>query len=83
MLYTRKTDEYVDVRLRADFANKNAGDLYVSIHVNAMLPTKHTKFIGYKTETYYVKKGGKKVKKTRKVPKYNVYYTPNTRSGTE
>lgn len=83
ILYTRTTDVYTDNRWRADFANKNGGDLFVSIHVNAMPPTKHTKFIGYKSETYYVKKGGKRVKKTRKVPKYNVYYTPNTRSGTE
>lgn len=84
VLYTRTTDANTPNRWRAEFANKNSGDLFVSIHVNAMPPIKHSKFIGYRTETYYVKKGGKKQKKTRKVPKYNVYYTPNnTRYGTE
>jgi N-acetylmuramoyl-L-alanine amidase len=84
VLYTRTTDANTPNRWRAEFANKNSGDLFVSIHVNAMPPIKHSKFIGYRTETYYVKKGGKKQKKTRKVAKYNVYYTPNnTRYGTE
>lgn len=84
VIQTRTNDANTPNKWRADFANKNGGDLFVSIHVNAMPPIKHTKYIGTRTETYYVKKGGKRVKKTRKVPKYSVYYTPNnTRYGTE
>lgn len=83
VLYTRKTDTYPTNPWRAEFANKNKGDLYVSIHANAMDPIKHTKIIGYKTQTYYSGKGKKRVKKTRKVPRYSVTYTPNPRYGTE
>lgn len=84
VLYTRTADTNTPNRWRAEYANKNSGDLFVSIHVNAMPPVKHSKLIGYRTETYYVKKGGKKLKRTRKVPRYSVYYTPNnTRYGTE
>jgi len=84
ILYTRTTDVYTDNRWRADFANKSAGDLFLSIHANAMPPIKHTKYLGTKKQTYYVKKGGKKIKKTRTVPRYSVYYTPNNvRYGTE
>jgi N-acetylmuramoyl-L-alanine amidase len=84
VLYTRTTDATTDNRWRADFANKSGGDLFVSIHANAMPPIKHTKYLGTRKETYYVKKGGKRVKRTRNVPRYSVYYTPNTtRYGTE
>ena len=84
VLYTRKTDAYTDNRWRADFANKNGGDLFLSIHANAMPPIRHTKFLGYRKETYYTGKGKNRRKKTRSVPKYSVYYTPNTsRYGTE
>ncbi len=84
VLYTRTTDTYPTNPWRADFANKSKGDLFVSIHGNAMPPIKHTKYLGTKKQTYYVKKGGKKIKKTRTVPRYSVYYTPNNvRYGTE
>lgn len=84
VLYTRTEDVFTANPWRADFANKNAGDLFVSIHVNAMPPIRHSKFIGYKKETYYVGKGKKRQKKTRKVAKYSYYTTPNdTRYGTE
>jgi len=84
ILYTRTKDVHVDNRWRADFANKSGGDLFISIHANAMPPIKHTKYLGTRKETYYVKKGGKRIKKTRTVPRYSVYYTPNTtRYGTE
>lgn len=84
VLYTRTTDATTDNRWRADFANKSGGDLFVSIHANSMPQIKHTKYLGKKKETYYVKKGGKRIKKTRYVPRYSIYYTPNTtRYGTE
>lgn len=83
VLYTRTTDVYTDNRWRADFANSNKGDLFISIHVNAAPKIRHSKFAGYKTETYYTGKGKNRKKRTRKVPKYTVYYTDNPSHGTE
>lgn len=83
ILYTRKTDAYTDNRWRADFANSNKGDLFISIHVNAALPIRHSKFAGYRTQTYYTGKGASRKKRTRKVPRYTVYYTKNPSHGTE
>ena len=83
VLYTRKTDIYPEIRARADFANNNKGDLFISIHVNAAAKIRHSKFAGYRTQTYYVGKGANRTKKTRKVPKYTTYYTDNPSKGTE
>lgn len=75
---TRPDKYIVDLRDRADIANANKGDLFISIHVNAMPPIQKREFLGYKTETYYTKKGKKKIKHTRRVPKYRYYTVPNT-----
>ncbi|MBL7696685.1 MAG: N-acetylmuramoyl-L-alanine amidase [Chitinophagaceae bacterium] len=83
ILYTRTTDAYTDNRWRADFANSNKGDLFISIHVNAAPKIRHRKFAGYRTQTYYTGKGSKRKKHTRKVPRYTVYYTDNPSMGTE
>jgi N-acetylmuramoyl-L-alanine amidase len=83
ILYTRTRDEYPSIKSRADFANANKGDLFISIHVNAAPKIKHSKFAGYRTETYYTGKGKSRKKRTRKVPKYTVYYTDNASNGTE
>jgi N-acetylmuramoyl-L-alanine amidase len=47
VVYTRKTDVYVNLSERANIANKNKADLFISIHVNA---TKSTQPRG--TETF-------------------------------
>src|SRR5690606_41575279 len=83
VLYTRTTDVYPELRARADFANANKGDLFVSIHVNSAAKIRHTKLVGYRTQTYYVGTGANRVKKTRKVHRYETYYTPNPAKGTE
>jgi N-acetylmuramoyl-L-alanine amidase len=83
ILYTRTTDTYPENKARAEFANANKGDLYISIHVNSAPKIKHRKFLGYKTETYYVGKGKNRKKQTRKVPRYSYYYTENPAKGTE
>lgn len=83
ILYTRTADVYTDNRWRADFANSNKGDLFISIHVNAAPKVRHSKFAGYKTQVYYTGKGKKRKKHTRRVPRYTVYYTDNPSMGTE
>lgn len=83
ILYTRTTDETTPNRWRADFANKNNGDLFIAIHVNAMPPKKHSTYIGTKKEAYYVGKGKKRKKKYRMVKQYKTTYTQNDRFGTE
>lgn len=83
ILYTRTTDVYTDNRWRADFANSNKGDLFISIHVNAAPKIRHNKFAGYKNKVYYTGKGKKRKKHIKKVPRYTVYFTNNPSNGTE
>lgn len=47
VIYTRKTDTFVELKERAEMANRNHADLMISIHVNSS-PNKHT----YGTSTY-------------------------------
>jgi N-acetylmuramoyl-L-alanine amidase len=37
VLYTRENDRYVDFQARADVANKNKADLFISIHANSIV----------------------------------------------
>lgn len=91
VLYTRTTDILPghartlkeSYYYRSDFANQSNGDLFISIHCNA---------IGKKPGGWYVKKivsyktvttGKGKKKRTRKLPVYKSYYVKNAHKGTE
>ncbi len=80
IIETRPTKYITDLRERADIANQNRGDLFVSIHVNAMPPIQKREFLGYKTQVYYTGKGSKRKKHTKKVPRYRYYEVPNTKA---
>jgi N-acetylmuramoyl-L-alanine amidase len=95
ILYTR-TDENLPAglknakianRYRAQFANDNHGDLFISIHVNSLTDRFQKRIEGYREETYTVTVGKgrkkRKVKKTRTVPIYKSYKLPCNRAGTE
>lgn len=81
------TDAKKANRYRAQFANDNHGDLFISIHVNDLEKRYQRKIEGYRQETYTVKVGKgrkkRKVEKTRRVPIYKSYKLPCDRSGTE
>jgi N-acetylmuramoyl-L-alanine amidase len=78
IIETRPTRYITSLRERADIANQNRGDLFVSIHVNAMPPIQKKEMTGYKNEVYYTGKGKNRKKQTRKVPQYRYYEVPNT-----
>lgn len=80
---TRTDENIVPLHRRAEIANENHGDLFISIHCNAMPPIRHSERIGTKTVTTYVGKGKKRRKVTKKVPQYRYWTTPNPRKGTE
>ncbi len=90
ILPTRIIDITQDVRDKAKFANANHGDLFVSIHADAVLLKTGSRIKGYRTETYtttkYVGKGKsrKKIvtKHQREVPVREYFKIPTTRKGT-
>ena len=78
IIETRPTKYITNLHERADIANQNKGDLFISIHVNAMPPITKKKFVGYKTVSYYTGKGKKRKKHYKKVAQYHYYEVPNT-----
>jgi N-acetylmuramoyl-L-alanine amidase len=83
IIETRPTENIVDLHRRAEIANENKGDLFISIHCNAALPIKHSERIGTKTVIQTVGKGKKKKKVKKRVPEYRYWTTPNPAKGTE
>jgi len=82
IVMTRTIDVFHNPREKAEIANREKGDLFLCIHVNAAPPIKHRQFLRYKTVTYYRGKGSKKKKYTKKQPVYNTWTTPNPAYGT-
>lgn len=83
IIESRPTEKITPIHRRAEIANENKGDLFICIHVNAAPPKRHSEKIGTKKVTYYVGKGKNRKKKTKEVPQYRTYTTPNPAKGTE
>ncbi|HEX8356384.1 MAG TPA: N-acetylmuramoyl-L-alanine amidase [Segetibacter sp.] len=83
VVLTRTQDIYQSPPTKANIANNNKGDLFISIHCNSAAPIRHSELTGYDTQVYYTGKGRKKKKHTRKVPQYRNWTTPNPARGTE
>ncbi len=49
VILTRRTDKYISLDDRTDIANKNKGDIFISIHINALSTSKY-----YGIETFYL-----------------------------
>jgi len=50
VIYTRKTDKFVELYRRAEIANQNKADLFISVHINAM-PKGKRSVHGFQTYT--------------------------------
>lgn len=83
IVQTRTSDIFHSPVTKANIANNNKGDLFISIHCNAAPAVTHSKIIGYKTQTYYTGKGKNRKKHIRKVPQYQKWTSPNPAKGTE
>src|SRR5258705_13971224 len=80
---SRPTERITAIHRRAEIANENKGDLFICIHVNAAIPQRHSEVTGHKNVTYYTGKGKNRKKKTKKVPVYRSWTTPNPAKGSE
>ena len=60
VIYTRKTDTFVELYRRAEIANKNKADLFISIHINSLPKGKRA----YGFQTYTLGKSKRTGKKT-------------------
>ena len=83
VVFTRTSDVFHSPVTKANIANNNKGDLFISIHCNAAPDIRHSQLTGYKNKVYYTGKGKKRKKHTRKVAQYKTWTTPNAAKGTE
>ena len=95
IIFTR-TDQYLpdhltsvpaSLKRRAQIANENHGDLFISIHLNSADEHTRKEVVGHTSQTYYTYSGkGKKKKKvahTHSVPIYKTYHLGCDAEGTE
>ncbi|MGV8879883.1 MAG: N-acetylmuramoyl-L-alanine amidase family protein [Sphingobacteriaceae bacterium] len=69
VVMTRTSDVFVELYKRAEIANKNKGNLFISLHCNSLAPIRKTQVVGHK-----------KGKNGKKIPIYKTVSVPN-RSG--
>ncbi|MDB5128909.1 N-acetylmuramoyl-L-alanine amidase [Mucilaginibacter sp.] len=69
VIMTRTTDDDIAFRSRADIANSNHGNVFISIHCNSLSDRRRTEIVGYK-----------KGKRGKKIPIYKTVSVPD-RSG--
>lgn len=87
---TRTNDTSMSVHEKAKFANDHHGDLFISIHADAVTLKTHYRITGYRNKTYYTHKyvgKGKSRKKvvtkhTKKEAIKQYYKAPTSRHGT-
>jgi N-acetylmuramoyl-L-alanine amidase len=87
---TRTSDITQDPKEKARIANENHGDLFVSIHADAVVLKTGSRILGYRNETYtttrFIGKGKKKKKivtpHTRQVAVREYFKIPTARKGT-
>ena len=94
VIYTRTSDVLAgggrdvnqSIRYRAELANRERGDLFLSVHCNATGVKAGgyyaKKVTGYKRRVTYVREGGKRVRKTVNMPIYHSYWVKNMTHGT-
>ena len=83
VVLTRTSDIFQSPPIKANIANFNKGDLFISIHCNSAPAIRHSELQGYEKQVYYTGKGRRKKKHTRKVAQYRYWTTPNDAKGTE
>lgn len=94
IVYTRTTDVLPGniynkdqaLKIRANMANEARGDLFVSIHCNAIRKAGgwyEKRLIGSRPKVVYIGKGKRRKKKMVREPIYESYYVENKTKGTE
>jgi N-acetylmuramoyl-L-alanine amidase len=79
VLMTRKTDKYLSLKQRTEFANRNNGSIFISIHSNAS-PRKKSRHTIYKgVEVFYLSlRNSKRIKNKRAFYKGKRIYSRRT-----
>ena len=94
LVFTRTTDVLPGntfnkdqaLRVRANMANEARGDLFVSIHCNAVRKAGgwyEKRIVGSRPKVVYIGKGKRRKKKVINEPIYESYYVENKTKGTE
>ena len=71
VIYTRKTDVFVPLRTRADIANRNKADVFISIHTNAVASRQPVR--GMETYTMGMRRSDEKLSAAKRENEVIVY----------